>query len=322
MSKAQPKIKLGVVMDPLDTINYQKDTTLAFLWEAAARGWEIYYFELQDLFLLDGVPFGNSRLLQVYRDPQKWYSIDDNKKPIALADLNIILMRKDPPFNEKYIYATYILEHADRRGVVVANKPQSLRDANEKLYTTYFPECTPPTMVTQQIDKLMEFWHERQDIVCKPLDSMGGNSIFRVKKDDVNARVIFETLTHDQSTYIMAQQFIPEIVDGDKRILMIDGEAFPHALARVPQAGDWRGNLVVGAKGKVQPLTDRDRFICSQLGPILRERGLYFVGLDVIGDYLTEVNVTSPTGVRQLEEGTGENISAMLLDVLERKAEI
>lgn len=312
-------IKLGIVMDPIATINYKKDSTLAMLWEAEKRGWEIYYFELPNLYLRDGIPFGDAKLLKVQHDPAKWYTFSGEKNQMPLADLDIILMRKDPPFSEEYIYATYILEHAERRGVLVANRPQSLRDANEKLYATYFPDCCPATIVTQKIDKLRAFWQEHGDVVCKPLNSMGGDSVFRIKKDDVNANVIFETLTHNQSVYIMAQRFLPEIVHGDKRILLIDGEVFPHVLARVPQSGDWRGNLVAGAKGVVQALTERDKYICSQLSPVLRDRGLYFVGIDVIGDCLTEVNVTSPTGIRQLEEATGENISAILFDKLEKK---
>lgn len=308
-------VKLGVVMDPIQNIHYKKDTTLGMLLEAQKRGWELYYFETKNLMILDGVPFGDARKLKVYADENKWYSFEGVEQ-IPLADLDIMLMRKDPPFNEEYIYSTYILEHAERRGVLVANKPQSLRDANEKLFATYFPECTPPTLVTQEVSKLHDFWRVHGDIVCKPLNSMGGTSVFRLKNDDVNSNVIFETLTQGESIYIMAQQFVPEIVSGDKRILLINGEPFPYALARVPQTGDWRGNLAVGAKGVVQPLTERDQYICSRLKDTLRERGLYFVGIDVIGDYLTEVNVTSPTGLRELESETGKNIAAQFLDAL------
>jgi len=309
-------IRLGVVMDPIQSIYYQKDSTLAMLWEAQARGYEIYYFEQSHLFLRDGVPYGDARLLKVSRDPKQWFAFHGEKR-LPLAELDIILMRKDPPFNEEYIYTTYLLEHAERLGSLVVNRPQSLRDANEKLFATYFPECCPPTLVTQSIEALHAFWREHRHIVCKPLNSMGGTSVFNVGQDDVNAGVIFETLTRQGSIYIMAQQFIPEIKHGDKRILLINGQPFPHALLRVPQGKEWRGNLAVGAKGIVQPLSARDQWICEQVGPMLRDRGLYFVGIDVIGDYLTEINVTSPTGIRELDAHLGTNISAKLWEEME-----
>lgn len=310
-------LRLGVVMDPIANIHYKKDSTLAMLWEAKARGFELYYFEFNDLFLRDGVPFGEAKALDVFQHPETWYAFN-NKKIMPLAELDIILMRKDPPFNEEYIYATYILEHAERLGAFVVNRPQSLRDANEKLFATYFPECCPPALVAQSKEKLFSFWQEHKDIVCKPLDSMGGTSVFRLQEADVNANVIFEILTRNQSCYIMAQKYIPAIKLGDKRILMVDGEAVPFALARVPQGNDWRGNLAVGAKGVVQPLSERDRFIAERVGPVLRERGLYFVGIDVIGDYLTEINVTSPTCIREIDAGANINISAMLMDCILR----
>lgn len=307
--------KLGVVMDPIASIHYKKDSTLAMLWEAKARDYEIYYFEQKDLFLREGRAFGDAKILDVFQDEKKWFSFGE-KKQIALAELDIILMRKDPPFNPEYIYTTYLLDHAEREGVIVVNPPQALRDANEKLFATFFPQCSPPTLVTQVKEKLFAFWKEQKDIVCKRLVGMGGDAVFRIREDDVNAPVIFEMLTRGGREGIMAQRYIPAIVDGDKRILMINGEAFPHALARIPQGEDWRGNLAVGAKGVVKPLSERDRFICDQVAPLLRERKLYFVGLDIIGDYLTEMNVTSPTGVRELEAGTGENISSRLFDAI------
>lgn len=310
-------ISLCVVMDPIKSIHYKKDSTLAMLWEAQARGWELHYLELKDLLLRDGTPYGHAAQLSVFKDSEHWFKLSEQKR-MPLTDFNIILMRKDPPFNEEYIYATYILEHAERAGVFVVNRPQSLRDANEKLFATYFPQCSPPTLVTQSSVMLHEFWKEHGDIVCKPLNTMGGKSVFRLQENEVNAPVIFETLTHNQTIYMMAQRFIPEIKNGDKRILMIDGEPVPYALARVPQGNDWRGNLAVGAKGLVQPLSDRDRWICTQVGPVLRERGLYFVGLDVIGDYLTEINVTSPTGIREIDAAANTNVSAILMDMLVR----
>jgi glutathione synthase len=312
-------IRLGVVMDPIGMIHYKKDSTLAMLWEAQSRGWSLDYFEQKDLYLIDGIPFADALALKVEHDASKWYSFDGQKKKIPLTDYDVILMRKDPPFNENYIYTTHLLEHAERLGVLVVNRPQSLRDFNEKLFATYFPQCAPPTIVTKSLSKLDAFWAEHSDIVCKPLDSMGGNSIFRLSEKDFNAKVIFETLTHDESRFIMAQKFIPEIKDGDKRILLVNGEPVPHALARVPQGADWRGNLAVGAKGIVQALSERDLFICSQVGPMLRDRGLYFAGIDVIGDYLTEINITSPTGIREIDASAGTNVSAMLMDLIESK---
>ena len=308
-------IRLGIVMDPIGSINYKKDSTLAMLWEADKRSYQIYYFEQRDLFLRDGIPFGHGKSLKVMQDPQKWYEFGEQKE-IRLADLNIILMRKDPPFNQEYIYTTYILEQAERLGTLIVNRAQSLRDANEKLFTAFFPDCIPPTLVTQSTAKLKTFWQEQHDIVCKPLDVMGGSSIFRLQKNEVNANVIFELLTHKETNFIVAQKYIPEIVYGDKRIILINGEPVPYALARVPQGDDWRGNLVAGAKGVVQPLTERDKFICTQVAPELRKRGLYFVGLDIIGDYLTEINVTSPTGIRELDSALNINISAILFDEL------
>jgi glutathione synthase len=309
-------IRLGVIMDPIGSIRYKKDSTLAMLWEAQARGWEINYFEQQDLFSRDGIAYGDARLLKVSQNEKDWYTFQ-GEVCVPLRDLNVILMRKDPPFNEDYLYTTYLLDDAERHGSFVVNRPQALRDSNEKLFATYFPQCCPPTLVTQSIAKLQYFWQEHQDIVCKPLNSMGGASIFRLQKNDVNANAIFAALTRNNTLYIMAQKFIPDIKAGDKRILMINGEPLSHALARVPQANDWRGNLALGAKGIVQALTERDKWICAEVGPVLRKRGLYFVGIDVIGDYLTEINVTSPTCIRELDQALRSNISGQLLDAIE-----
>lgn len=308
-------IRLGIVMDPIASIHVKKDSTLAMLCEAQSRGFEIYYFEQKDLFLRDGVAYGDARRLKVANDAEHWYEFL-GQTCIPLSSLTMLFMRKDPPFNEEYIYTTYILEHAEREGVLCVNRPQSLRDANEKLFAAHFPQCIPPTLVTVSSEKLYEFWQQHKDIVCKPLNSMGGTSVFRIKENDVNAAVIFETLTYNQTTSIMAQRFIPEIAQGDKRILIIAGEPVSFVLARVPQGRDWRGNLAAGAKGKIQPLSDRDRWICEQVGETLRSRGLLFVGIDVIGDYLTEINVTSPTGIREIDAGGGVNVSAILFDEL------
>lgn len=309
--------KLGVVMDSIATIHYKKDSTLAMLFEAERRGWEIFYFEQKDLFFKQDEVFANAKMINVFANPQKWYEVVA-ERCIPLSQLNVILMRKDPPFDMEYIYTTYLLELAERKGVLIVNKPQSLRDANEKLFTTWFPACCPPTMVSRDIHLLRKFLQEQQDIVCKPLDAMGGAMIFRIRYPDENATVIFETLTQNGNKMTMVQRYIPEIKQGDKRILMIDGEPVPYALARVPLAGELRGNLAAGGQGVVQPLSERDRWICQQVGPVLREKGLYFVGLDVIGDYLTEINVTSPTCIRQLDEQTGSSICVQLFDAIQQ----
>ncbi|OGT45526.1 MAG: glutathione synthase [Gammaproteobacteria bacterium RIFCSPHIGHO2_12_FULL_41_20] len=309
-------IRLGIVMDPVAAINVDKDSTLSMLWEAQARGWEIFYFELKHLFLRDGIPYGEARPLTVARDLTHWYQLG-HVQDLSLSNLDVILMRKDPPFNEEYIYATHLLEYAERLGVLVANKPQSLRDANEKMFAAWFPQCCPPTLVTRQVSRLKAFWHEHGDIVCKPLHGMGGEAIFHLSPHEVNANVIFDMLTHTEARYIMAQKFIPAVKQGDKRILLVNGEPIPYALVRVPQGDEWRGNLAVGAKGMAKPLSARDYWICAQVGPVLREKGLYFVGLDVIGEYLTEINVTSPTGIRELDAQCGLNIAGRLLDCIE-----
>lgn len=308
-------IHLGVVMDPIQSVHFKKDSTLAMLWEAERRGWIIHYFEQNDLFIRDGKAFGHSRLLNVFHDAKHWFEFGE-KKCIALSELNVILMRKDPPFNLEYIYTTYILELAERAGVKVINKPQSLRDFNEKIVTTWFPQCCPPTLITRDMHLIRQFLEEHEDIICKPLEGMGGASVFRLQYPDMNASVVMEVLTQHGTRFMMAQQYIPQIAEGDKRIIMINGEPIPYALARIPAAGELRGNLAAGAKGVAKPLTERDRWICQQVGPILRERGLIFVGLDVIGDYLTEINVTSPTCIRELDEQCQLNISVAFFDVM------
>lgn len=308
-------IQLGVLMDPIDSINYKKDSTLAMLWEADRRGWDLHYFEQKDVFARDGEVYANARSLKVFHEAQKWFELGA-EQVLPLSQLNVILMRKDPPFNIEYIYTTYLLEQAERAGTLVVNKPQSLRDANEKLFTTWFPQCTPATLVTQSLVLLREFYSEYKDIVCKPLEGMGGSSVFRLQYPELNAAVVFEVLTQHGTRYAMAQKFIPEITEGDKRILMINGEPVSHALARIPAKGELRGNLAAGAHGVAQPLTDRDRWICAEVGPVLRAKGLLFVGLDVIGDYLTEINVTSPTCIRELDDQCGLNISAQLFDCI------
>ena len=305
-------------MDPIGSINTKKDSTLAMLRAAHTRGWEIQYMQVPDLFLRDGEAYAHTRQLHLQDDQQLWYRLDEAVTD-SLSSLDVILMRKDPPFNMEYIYCTYLLEQAEAAGTLVVNKPQSLRDANEKLFTAWFSQCTPPTLVSRQPAQLTEFMAEQQDIILKPLDGMGGASIFRVRPDDPNTSVIIETITDHGQRFVMAQRFIPEITQGDKRILMVNGEPVPYALARIPAKGETRGNLAAGGRGEGVELSDRDRWICQQVGSTLVEKGLMFVGLDVIGDYLTEVNVTSPTCIRELDKQFDLDIAGQLMDVIEKK---
>ena len=307
-------IRLGVVMDPITSVNYKKDSTLAMLWAASERGWELWYMRQEDLFLREGAR-ARMQPLQVFRDPERFHALGEPCDR-RLADLDVILMRKDPPFDNEFLYSTHILEAAEREGVLVVNRPVSLRDCNEKLFATQFPQCCPPLLVSRSAERLRAFQREHGDVVFKPLDAMGGAMVFRVRDGDPNISVILETLTAHGTTTIMAQRYIPEIVDGDKRILMIDGEPVPYALARIPAVGETRGNLAAGGSGEARPLTERDRWICAQVGPALRERGLLFVGLDVIGDYLTEINVTSPTCIREIDKAFGTDIGGQLMDCI------
>ena len=308
-------LKLGVVMDPIGSIHYKKDTTLALLWAAQERGWALFYIEPDGLFLNAKHPTASARPLTVHRNADHWFDLGDNTA-LRLTELDVVLMRKDPPFDMEYIYATYILERAEQEGTLVVNRCQSLRDCNEKLFATEFPECCPPLLVSRDMSRLRAFHSQHGDVIFKPMDGMGGNAIFRAQPGDPNVSVILATLTQSGSQTIMAQQYLPAIQEGDKRILMVNGEAVPWCLARVPLAGESRGNLAAGGSGIVQPLTERDQWIANQVGPILRERGLYFVGLDVIGDYLTEINVTSPTCLREIEAETDLDIAGQLLDSL------
>lgn len=313
-------LRLGVVMDPIGFINVKKDSTYAMLREAQARGWPIAYMEQGDLYLRDGEPRARQRPVTLIEDTTRWHEFGA-QSDIALSELDVILMRKDPPFDLEYVYTTYLLEQAEHRGVLVVNKPQSLRDANEKLYTAWFPQCTPPTLVTRRADQIRAFVAEHADVILKPLNGMGGESVFRLRRDDPNISVVIETLTDHGARLTMAQRFIPEIAQGDKRILVIDGEPVPYALARIPAPGETRGNLAAGAAGSGVVLSERDRWICAQVGPTLRAKGLLFVGLDVIGDYLTEINVTSPTCIRELDKLYALNISAQLLDTVAKRVQ-
>lgn len=311
-------IKLGVIMDPIGSINYKKDSTLAMLMEAQARGYALFYMEQTDLSVLDNQPQARMRPLTVKADPANWFELGEvQDRP--LSELNTILMRKDPPFDMDYVFTTYLLELAEQAGVLVVNRPQSLRDANEKLYTLQFPQCMPPTLVSCNKDQLREFVCQHKDVILKPLEGMGGASIFRVREEDPNTNVIIETITQRGKRLIMAQGFIPEIAQGDKRILLVAGEAIPYALARIPPKGETRGNLAVGGEGVGVALTERDHWICRQVAPALLAKGLLFVGIDVIGDYLTEINVTSPTCIRELDKLYNLNISAKLFDAIEAR---
>jgi len=310
-------VRIGVVMDPISSITYKKDATMAMLWAASDRGWELFYMEQEDMYLRDGAR-ASVRPLTVFRDPQHWFKLGDTSD-ISMTELDVVLMRKDPPFDQAFLYSTHILEQAAREGVMVVNDPRSLRDCNEKLFATQFPQCCPPLIVSADQARLKGFWEEHKDVVFKPLDAMGGAMIFRVRENDPNVNVILETLTEHGRVMTMGQRYLPEIVDGDKRILMINGEPVPYCLARLPARGESRGNLAAGGTGEARPLTDRDRWIASQVGPALRERGLLFVGLDVIGDYLTEINVTSPTCIREIDAAFDTNIGAMLMDCIEDK---
>lgn len=311
-------VNIGVVMDPISAINYNKDSTMAMLWAAQDKGWQLYYMEQADLYLDGGKAMANMRSLQAYKDPEYWFELGTTQDR-PLADLNIILMRKDPPFDNEFIYSSYILEAAEREGSLIVNRPQSLRDCNEKVFATQFPQCCPPVLVSRDANRLKAFHRQYQDVIFKPLDGMGGSSIFRLKPEDPNVSVIIETLTKYGAETIMAQKYLPEIIDGDKRILMIDGEPLPYCLARVPLAGETRGNLAAGGTGVPQALTERDRWIANEIGPSLKAKGLIFVGLDVIGDFLTEINVTSATCIREIDNKYNLGIGTLLMDCLETK---
>ena len=310
-------IKIGIVMDPIDAISYKKDSSLAMLWAAQRKGWELWYMEQPDLSIAQGEAMARMAPLQVQMDPVHWFERGEYQSK-ALADLDVILMRKDPPFDNEFLYSTQILALAEAKGTLIVNRTQGLRDFNEKLFATHFPQCCPPVLVSRNTEQLRAFQAEHRDVIFKPLDGMGGTSIFRIKEDGLNLGVVIETLTQHGTQMCMVQKYLPEISLGDKRILMINGEPVPYALARIPSAGETRGNLAAGGRGEGQPLSDRDRWICEQVGPRLREQGLLFVGLDVIGDYLTEVNVTSPTCIRELDNQFGLDIGMQLMDTIEK----
>jgi len=311
--------RLLVVMDPIDQIKYEKDTTLALLLAAQASGYRLHYAELADLRLRDGVAEARTRPLEVRADPKDWFSLGPPAVG-AMGAFDVVLMRKDPPFDTEYIYATYILERAELAGALVVNRPGALRDMNEKVYTAWFPQCCAPTLVTRDMGEMTAFAASHGTVVCKPLDGMGGRSIFVLPPGDKNQRVVFETLTDYGQRYAITQKYLPEIaVGGDARVLLIDGEPLPYALARIPAADDNRGNLAAGARGVARPLDERDRWLAAQIGPAMRQAGMLLVGLDVIGGFVTEINVTSPTGVRELKKQFGVDAAELLVQAIDRR---
>jgi glutathione synthase len=315
---AENPLKIGIVMDPIRSITPKKDSSLAMLLEASRRGAELHYFEQQHLRMLSGNAIGLSTQLAVRDNYDDWFDLGEQRE-IELGDLDVILMRKDPPFNMEYVYTTYILDRASLAGALVVNAPQALRDMNEKAYTAWFPECTPLTLVTRSMQQMKAFLAQHGRIVVKPMDGMGGRSIFVIQKGDNNANVIIETLTDYGQRFAIAQVYIPEITAGDKRILLIDGVPVPYALARIPTGDDNRGNMVAGATTRGQSLSAADLRICEIVGPVLRDQGVLFAGIDVIGDYMTEVNVTSPTGIRELDREFDLNIAGLMFDAIEKK---
>ena len=316
-------LSVAVLMDPIGAIKIAKDSTFAMLLEAQRRGHTLHYFEQGDLALRDGAPWARIAPLSVREDPQGWYTLGSAQWR-DLRELDVVLMRKDPPVDAQFIYDSMVLEAAQRGGVAVINDPRALRDCNEKLFALEFPQCIAPTLVARDASELRRFTKEHGEVVLKPLDGMGGRGIFRVRAGDSNLNSMLETLigggAHGEGRQLtIAQKYLPEISAGDKRILVVDGEPVPYALARIPQGDEFRGNLAAGGRGEGVPLSDRDRWIVDQVAPELRRRGLLFVGLDVIGDSLTEINVTSPTCVRELDAQFGLNIAGQLFDVIEQR---
>ena len=311
-------MKLGIIMDPIGKINIEKDSSFAMLLAAQKCGWDLLYMELSDLYMDNDTPIARMRNLEVNNDSKKWYSLSDYTVE-NLCTLDIILMRKDPPFSLEYIYSTYILEHAQRLGVLVVNNPTALRSVNEKFYITYFPNCIPPTRVSKDTEILLDFVKKQNSTIIKPLDSMGGNGIHHITELNEKTKTILQSATKNNSEYVMAQKFLPEISDGDKRILLIGGKPVPYALSRIPKNSNSKGNLAQGATGKGVELNARDKWICEQVGPKLNDMGLIFVGIDIIGDYLTEINVTSPTCIRELEKIFDIDIAKQLINFLEER---
>ena len=311
-------VRIAFIMDPISKINPKKDSTLAMMLAAQKKGWELIYLEQHNIYKHGGNVYAHSNNVAVFDDTQHWYTLG-NTQTVSLASVDVIVMRKDPPVDSQYIYTTHMLDAVQEKGVLVINRPQSLRDCNEKIFATEFPELCPPVLISANTQEIKSFHNEHHDIILKPLDGMGGASIFRVKENDSNLNVIIETLSAHGTQLLMAQRYIPEIADGDKRILLIDGEPIPFALARIPSSGENRGNLAAGGTGVARPLTENDLKICRRVAPSIKERGLLFVGIDVIGDYLTEINVTSPTCIRELDAQCNLDIAGQLMDTVKQK---
>ncbi|CAL4044029.1 Glutathione synthetase [Buchnera aphidicola (Pemphigus populi)] len=312
------KIKLGIVMDPISTININKDSSFAILLKAQEKKYEIYYMEINDLFLIKNNSYARTRKLKIEKNKKKWFFFKEEEY-IALSSLDVILMRKDPPVDNKFIYATYILESAEKLGVLIINKPKSLRDYNEKIFATYFPTIIPETLVTSNSTLIRQFLRKHEDIIIKPLDGMGGVSIFRIKKNDPNISVIIETMTKYETSYCISQNYLPEIEQGDKRIFIINGIVFPWCLARFPKSGETRGNLSAGGIGKPEKLNDNDFMIANNIAPILKKMGLLFVGIDIIGKKLIEINITSPTGICEIESYCDISITELIINTIEKE---
>ncbi len=318
MNKPTPR-RIGVVMDPISAIKPYKDTSLALMLAAQKKGWQIEYMEVSDLYVRDGLALSQSRSLQVFDDNQHWFEWRGEPRALPLGELDAILMRKDPPFDMEFVASTYVLERAEEQGALVVNAPHSLRDCNEKMFTAWFADLAPPTLFARHEAALRAFHAEHRDVIYKPLDGMGGSGIFRVGADGLNLGAVIEQLSNRGERMIVAQKYLPEIVDGDKRILMVDGEPVPYCLARIPSAGETRGNLAAGGRGEARPLSDKDLEIARRIGPELRRRGLLFVGLDVIGQCVTEINVTSPTCAREIDAAFGTDIGGLLMDAIGKK---
>ncbi len=318
MSK-QGNIRLAVIMDPIESINIKKDSTFAMMLEAQRRGWQLLYLLQSDLYLENGVVYAQVQTVTVKDDASGWFTLE-NPQTIPLHELDVVLMRKDPPFDMEYIYSTYLLEIAEKQGLLVVNRSDSIRACNEKLFATWFPQYTPETLVTRDMARIRAFHDAQGRIVVKPLDGMGGSMIFQIQENDANRNVILETITNYGQRTVMAQRFLPEYKQGDKRILIINGIPFPHALARIPVAGEGRANLAAGGSYKGVDLSEREFEMCEYIAPVLKEKGLLFVGLDVIGDYITEINVTSPTCIRELDHIYSANIAGLLMDAIEEQS--
>lgn len=314
--------QLAVVMDPIASIKPYKDTTLALMLAAQARGWAVSVMELGDLWLRDGRAWAQVQPVRLADDRQHWYQPLGEPEVRALGSFDALLMRKDPPFDLEYIAATYLLERAEAEGCLVVNRPQSLRDCNEKLFTAWFPALTPPTLFSRNLAQLRAFHAEQGDVIYKPVDGMGGAGVFRVGPDGLNLGSVLEQLTDQGRRMIVAQRYLPAIREGDTRVLVVDGEAVPYGLARIPQAGETRGNLAAGGRGEPRPLTAAQKRIAAAVGPELQRRGLLFVGLDVIGEQLTEINVTSPTCAREIDAAYGTDIGGLLMSRIERRLEL